>query len=79
MSAAVLPFVEKTADYPIDDRQMLTEETNQLRQALEDTIEVLERTRHAFKSRELGQLRRRLVSLLERFEESTDTSRNRAD
>lgn len=58
---------------------MPTEETDQLRQALEDTIEVLERTRHAFKSRELGQLRRRLVGLLEQFEESEIASRNATD
>jgi len=46
---------------------MSTEETAQLRQALEDTIQVLERTRHSFKSRELGQLRRRLLDLLEQL------------
>ncbi|MDA0427164.1 hypothetical protein [Stutzerimonas frequens] len=45
---------------------MLTEET--LREALEETIQVLERTRHSFKSRELGQLRRRLIDLLEQLE-----------
>ncbi len=49
---------------------MLTEET--LRTALEETIEVLERTRRSFKSRELGQLRQRLIDLLERLE--TDAS-----
>jgi len=49
---------------------MLTEET--LRTALEETIEVLERTRGSFKSRELGQLRQRLIDLLERLE--TDAS-----
>jgi len=32
--------------------------------ALDDVIEVLERTRHAFRSRELGALRRRLERLL---------------
>ena len=46
---------------------MLTEET--LREALEETIQVLERTRRSFKSRELGQLRRRLIDLLERINE----------
>ncbi|MDL0438754.1 MULTISPECIES: hypothetical protein [Stutzerimonas stutzeri group] len=45
---------------------MLTEET--LREALEETIQVLERTRRSFKSRELGQLRRRLIDLLEQLE-----------
>lgn len=58
---------------------MPIEETDQLRQALEDTIEVLERTRHAFKSRELGQLRRRLVGLLEQFEDSVIASRDATD
>lgn len=58
---------------------MPTEEADQLRQALEETIAVLERTRHAFKSRELGQLRRRLVCLLEQLEESDDASRNTMD
>lgn len=58
---------------------MPTEEADQLRQALEETITVLERTRHAFKSRELGQLRRRLVCLLEQLEESDDASRNTMD
>lgn len=48
---------------------MLTEEA--LRTALEDTIQVLERTRRSFKSRELDQLRRRLIDLLEQLE--TDT------
>lgn len=32
--------------------------------ALQDTVEVLERTKHAFKSKDLGELRRRLESLL---------------
>jgi len=45
---------------------MLTEET--LRTALEETIQVLERTRRSFKSRELDQLRRRLIDLLEQLE-----------
>ena len=45
---------------------MLTEET--LRTALEETIQVLERTRRSFKSRELGQLRRRVIDLLEQLE-----------
>ncbi|EMD98506.1 MULTISPECIES: hypothetical protein [Stutzerimonas stutzeri subgroup] len=45
---------------------MLTEET--LRAALKETIQVLERTRRSFKSRELGQLRRRLIDLLEQLE-----------
>jgi len=53
-----------------EEEAMLTEET--LRTALEETIEVLERTRRSFKSRELGQLRQRLIDLLERLE--TDAS-----
>jgi hypothetical protein len=52
---------------------MLTDETDQLRRALEETVEVLERTRHAFKSRELGQLRRRLVGLLEQIDDAEAT------
>ncbi|EXF42890.1 hypothetical protein BAY1663_04693 [Pseudomonas sp. BAY1663] len=48
---------------------MPSDETTQLRAALEETIQVLERTRHSFKSRELGQLRRRLLDLLEQLEE----------
>ena len=52
-----------------EDEPMLTEEA--LRTALEDTIQELERTRRSFKSRELGQLRRRLIDLLEQLE--TDT------
>jgi len=46
-------------------------EDEPMRTALEDTIQVLERTRRSFKSRELGQLRRRLIDLLEQLE--TDT------
>lgn len=49
-----------------EKKPMLTEET--LRTALEETIQVLERTRRSFKSRELGQLRRRLIDLLEQLE-----------
>ncbi len=45
---------------------MLTED--RLRTALEDTIDVLERTRRSFKSRELGQLRRHLIELLEQLD-----------
>ncbi|PAU64939.1 hypothetical protein BZL41_08625 [Pseudomonas sp. PIC25] len=40
-------------------------EPARLRAALMDAVGVLERTRHAFKSRELGELRRRLEALLE--------------
>jgi len=53
-----------------EEEAMLTEET--LRTALEETIEVLERTRRSFKSRELGQLRQRLIDLLKQLE--TDAS-----
>lgn len=49
-----------------EEELMLTEET--LRTALQETIQVLERTRRSFKSRELGQLRRRLLDLLEQLE-----------
>ena len=45
---------------------MLPEET--LREALEVSIQGLERTRRSFKARELGQLRRRLIDLLEQLE-----------
>lgn len=38
--------------------------------ALLDATEVLEQTRHAFKSRELGLLRRRLVTLLDRLSDN---------
>lgn len=40
-------------------------EPARLRAALVNAVGVLERTRHAFKSRELGELRRRLEALLE--------------
>ncbi|WP_313290276.1 hypothetical protein [Stutzerimonas nitrititolerans] len=58
---------------------MSTEETAQLRQALEDTIQVLERTRHSFKSRELGQLRRRLLDLLEQLADAESTQGQRME
>ncbi|AFN79725.1 hypothetical protein [Stutzerimonas nitrititolerans] len=58
---------------------MSTEETAQLRQALEDTIQVLERTRHSFKSRELGQLRRRLLDLLEQLADAEPTQGQRME
>ncbi|WP_313108484.1 hypothetical protein [Stutzerimonas nitrititolerans] len=58
---------------------MSTEETAQLRQALEDTIQVLERTRHSFKSRELGQLRRRLLDLLEQLADAEPTRGQRME
>ncbi|WP_312477837.1 hypothetical protein [Stutzerimonas nitrititolerans] len=58
---------------------MSTEETAQLRQALEDTIEVLERTRHSFKSRELGQLRRRLLDLPEQLADAEPTQGQRME
>jgi hypothetical protein len=40
-------------------------EAESLRQAVEETVEVLERTKNSFKSKELGSLRRRLNKLLE--------------
>lgn len=40
-------------------------ETTRLRLLLDETVTVLDRTRHAFKSRELGRLRRRLEQALE--------------
>jgi DNA-binding response OmpR family regulator len=40
--------------------------------ALRDTIEVLERTKNAFKSKELGELRRRLETLVNNEESSPD-------
>ncbi|MNH46014.1 hypothetical protein D3C79_1086360 [compost metagenome] len=42
----------------------------QVQAALLDATEVLEQTRHAFKSRELGLLRRRLVALLDKLSEN---------
>lgn len=39
-------------------------ETARLRMLLDETVTVLDRTRHAFKSRELGRLRRRLEQAL---------------
>lgn len=41
-----------------------TEEESHLHAALQDVVATLERTRHAFRSRELGQLRKRLELLL---------------
>jgi hypothetical protein len=38
--------------------------TGELHAALADAVAVLERTRHSFKSRELGELRRHLTQLL---------------
>lgn len=38
-----------------------------LQAALIEVTEVLERTRHSFKSRELGQLRQRLLALLDKL------------
>ncbi|WP_437879994.1 hypothetical protein [Pseudomonas sp. LRF_L74] len=43
-----------------------------LQSALVDTLETLERTRHAFRSRELGELRRRLEQLLEELPRSVE-------
>lgn len=40
-------------------------EVESLRNAVEETVEVLERTKHSFKSKELGSLRQRLNRLLE--------------
>jgi len=39
-------------------------EAHRVRAALSDAVATLERTRHAFRSRELGQLRQRLEQLL---------------
>jgi len=39
-------------------------EEGRVRAALDDAVATLERTRHAFRSRELGQLRQRLEKLL---------------
>lgn len=46
-------------------------EAGQLQGALLETIDVLEQTRHAFASRELGQLRRRLVGLLKELSDNS--------
>jgi len=39
--------------------------------ALSDAVELLERTRHAFRSRELGELRRRLTRLLDELSQDS--------
>lgn len=49
---------------------LLQEELQQLRTALLDTIASLERSRHAFRSRELGTLRQRLEQLLDNLSQS---------
>lgn len=41
-----------------------TDTAARMKDALSDAVATLERTRHAFRSRELGQLRRRLEQLL---------------
>ena len=46
--------------------------TGRVHAALVETTEVLEQTRHAFKSRELGMLRRRLVGLLEKLSDNPE-------
>ncbi|MEB6589342.1 MULTISPECIES: hypothetical protein [Pseudomonas] len=46
--------------------------TGRVQAALVDAIEVLERTRHAFKSRELGLLRRRLVAVLDKLSDNQE-------
>lgn len=52
---------EATRAWPAAHPEMF----GRMREALLETTEALERTRHAFKSRELGQLRRRLQELLD--------------
>ena len=42
----------------------------ELHAALAETVAVLERTRHSFKSRELGELRRKLTRLLAELSET---------
>lgn len=44
----------------------------QVQLALVEAAEVLERTRHSFKSRELGLLRRRLVALLDKLSDKPE-------
>ena len=52
------------ADQPV--RQLSHDpESEALRNAIEESVKVLERTRNAFKSKELASLRRRLTTLLE--------------
>ena len=55
-------------------RQPFLGDTRQLNlvAAIRRTIEVLEKTRHSFKSKELGELRRQLQSLVPREEPSAD-------
>lgn len=49
---------------------LLQEELQHLRTALLDAIATLERSRHAFRSRELGALRQRLEHLLDNLSQS---------
>lgn len=42
-----------------------------LQQALHDTVATLEKTRHAFKSRDLAELRKRLEGLLQNLSDTT--------
>jgi hypothetical protein len=46
--------------------------TGRIQSALLEATEVLEQTRHAFKSRELGLLRRRLQALLDKLSDSPE-------
>lgn len=48
-----------------------TQRLNHLQQALHDTVATLEKTRHAFKSRDLAELRKRLEGLLQNLSDTT--------
>lgn len=66
--AGVLDLQALGLDVPAGDEaspaETLAPGTQQLLAALHDTVEVLERTKRAFKSKELGQLRERIELLL---------------
>lgn len=54
---------------PAGNKKVLEQVT--LHRALQETIDVLERTKQSFKSKELGELRKRLEALLHTNPEST--------
>ena len=66
------------ADQPV--RQLSHDpESEALRNAIEESVKVLERTRNAFKSKELASLRRRLTTLLEITAKSPTIAAGRPD
>lgn len=66
VAGRVLEGLEETEDQPVDVcRVMRCQRLAAYEQALEQTVEVLARTKHAFKSRELGELRKHLENILQ--------------